>query len=527
MSLPRPSVTHGRGHFSFVQDLCKAFTSTGDLRAVAEEIAGWTRAALSDRTSSVALYMPDESELLAAVLVEGDSKGAAKRFGARRVAFDGGTTIRWRLASDPPQEGALLPVVADDETLGVLEIIAPTGCIEESLALLQCVADRSAVALRSLRTSERAQARARVHDEIPELSRHLMWARTAAEAVGAVVQFCHEREKLPVAAWESLEPGPAMHLTHSRGLSARKAESLRTSLPTMSRSAGTPDPWEGHVALFAEITGAQRVRAIDAGEAVILAAALDGALPAAADAIEMLLHERLRGIKKENMVGRDQDRLDFGIALTAHELRGPILGSLAVLQIIDVNDEQQHRLLEAAKTQLLHLSDLAESLLRWTVAGQAIEKDTTDLSETVKEAIILRVRDGGEPAVDLDAGDGILIEADRVHLRNAIAHILGHAIWHSTGSGKVAVTVKREANVAAVTIEDKGPPLPASEREMLFHPFTRSPDLARSRRSLGLFASRREIEAHGGGVSVSSDSSGVTFRIELPTGNARRPSSEL
>jgi two-component system heavy metal sensor histidine kinase CusS len=227
------------------------------------------------------------------------------------------------------------------------------------------------------------------------------------------------------------------------------------------------------------------------------------------------------------MVGRGRDRLDFGIALTAHELRGPILGSLAVLQIIDVNDKQQHSLLEAAKTQLLHLSDLAESLLRWTVAGQAIEKETTDLSETVKEAIILCVRDGDEPAVDLDARDGILIEADRVHLRNAIAHILGHAIWHSTGSGKVAVTVKREANVAAVTIEDKGPPLPASEREMLFHPFMRSPDLARSRRSLGLFASRREIEAHGGGVSVSSDSSGVTFRIELPTGNARRPSSEL
>jgi signal transduction histidine kinase len=472
--------------------------------------------------------MPDESELLAPVFVQGDSKGAAERFGARRVAFDGGTTIRWRLAaSDPPQEGALLPMVADEETLGVLEVIAPTGSIEESLVLLQCVADRSAVALRSKRAAEQAEASARVHDEIPELSRALMRACTAEEAVGAVVQFCHEREKLPAAAWESLEPGPAMHLTHSRGLSARKAESLRTSLPTMSRSAGAPGPWEGHVARFAEISGADRVTTIDAGEAVILAAALDGALPAAADAIEMLLQERLRGIKKEGMVERGRDRLDFGIALTAHELRGPILGSLAVLQIVDVNDHQQRRLLEAAKTQLLHLSDLAESLLRWTVAGQVIEKEATNLSETVREAITLCVRDGDEPPVDLDARDDILIEADRVHLRNAISHILAHAMWHSTGSGKVAVTVKREANVAAVTIEDKGPPLPASEREMLFHPFTRSPDLARSRRSLGLFASRREIEAHGGGISVSSDSDGVTFRIELPTGNVRRPSSEL
>ena len=527
MSLPRLSVAHGRGHFSFVQDLCQAFGSTGDLESIADEIARWAGAALSDRATAVAIYMPDESDLLAAVFVQGDSKGATERFGARRVAFDGGTTIRWRLASDPPQEGALLPMVADDETLGVLEVIAPTGCIEDSLVLLQCVADRSAVALRLLRESEGAEERTRINNEIHELSRLLMRARTTEEAVGAVVQFCYKCEKLPAAAWESLEPGPSMHLSHSRGLSARKAESLRTSLPTMSRSAGTPDPWEGHATLFAEIAGVQRITAIDAGEAVVLAAPQDGALPAAAEAIEMLLRERLHQIKREGMVDRTRDRLDFGIALTAHELRGPILGSLAVLQIIGVDDKQQHRLLEAAKTQLLHLSDLAESLLRWTVAGQELEKEKTDLSETVREAITLCVRDGDEPMLDLDAGEGIFIEADRVHLRNAIAHILGHALWHSTGSGKAAVTVKRDANMAAVTIEDKGPPLPASERELLFHPFTRSPDLARSRRSLGLFAARRELEAHGGGISVSSDSSGVTFRIELPMSTVRRPSSEL
>ena len=527
MSFPRLSVAHGRGHFEFVQDLCHAFGSVGDLESISEEIARWARAALSDRVSSVGIYMPDRSELLSAVLVQGDSKGATERFGARRVAFDGGTTIRWRLASEPPQEGALLPLVADDETLGVLEVIAPAGCIEEPLVLLQSVADRGAVALRSLRESQRAEARTRITNEIPELSRLLMRARTAEEAVGTVVQFCQESEKLPAAAWESLELGPSLHLSHSRGLAARKAESLRITLPTMSRSAGTPDPWEGHAALFAEIAGARRVTVVDAGEAVVLAGTSDGALPAAAEDIAMLLRERVHQIKKEEMVDRSKDRLDFGIALTAHELRGPILGSLAVLQIIDVDDKQQHRLLEAAKSQLLHLSDLAESLLRWTVAGQELEKESTDLAETVHEAITLCVRDRDEHLLDVDAREGIFIEADRVHLRNAIAHILAHAIWHSTGSGRVAVTVNREADVAIVTIEDKGPPLPASERELLFHPFTRSPDLARSRRSLGLFAARRELEAHGGGISVSSDPSGVTFRIELPMSNLRRPSSEL
>jgi K+-sensing histidine kinase KdpD len=527
MSLPRLSVAHGRGHLAFVQDLCHAFGSGGDLESVSEEIAHWARVALSDQVSSIAVYMPDESELLAGVLVQGDVKGAIERFGARRVAFDGGTTIRWRLASEPPQEGALLPLVADEETLGVLEVIAPAGCIEESFVLLQSVADRSAVALRSLRQSDRVEARTRITNEIPELSRLLMRARTAEETVATVVQFCHKREKLPAAAWEALEPGPSMHLSHSRGLSARKAESLRTALPTMSRSRGTSDPWEGHAALFTEISAAPRVTVIDAGEAVVLAAALDGALPAAAENIAMLLRERLHQIKKEGLVGRSRDRLDFGIALTAHELRGPILGSLAVLQIIDVDDQQQHRLLEAAKSQLLHLSDLAESLLRWTVAGQELEKESTDLAEIVNEAITLCIRDGEEPSIDVDARGGIFIEADRVHLRNAIAHILAHTIWHSTGSGRVAMTVNREADVATVTIEDKGPPLPASERELLFYPFTRSPDLARSRRSLGLFVSRRELEAHGGGISVSSDSSGVTFRIELPISNVRRSSSEL
>ena len=527
MAVPRLSVTQGRERFAFVQDLSRAFGSARDLDAVAEEIARRARAALSDRASSVALYMPDETEHLTPVLLEGDGKGATERFGARRVAFDRRTPIRWRTASEPPQEGVLLPLVTGEETLGVLEVIAPTDCIEESLALLQALADRSAVALRSLRDARQAGEQLRVSNTTAELARLLMRAKTAEEAVSTVVQFCHEHEKLPAAAWEALEPGPSMTLSQSRGLSARKAESLRTALPTMSRSAGTPAPWKGHANLFGEIVGSRRVTVVDAGEAVVLAIARDGALQIAAETIELLLRERLHQIKKEEMTGRSRDRLDFGISLTAHELRGPILGSLAVLQIINTENEQQHRLLNAAKTQLLHLSDLAESLLRWTVAGQELDLKTVDLAEIVGEAITLVIRNEEEPQIDVEIREGILVEADRVHLRNAIGHILGHAIWHSTGSGKVSLTVDREASVATVTIEDKGPPLPASERELLFHPFTRSPDLARSRRSLGLFASRRELEAHGGGISVSSDSSGVTFRIELPLSNVRRSPSEL
>jgi hypothetical protein len=524
MALQHLSVAHDQRHLEFLRELTHAFGTASNLEDATSALVGWARAATRDRATAVAVYLPDSSGILHVILAEGSTDRALDRTKAAQIALDGQTTIRWRLSGAAREEAVLLPLIADGESFGILEVITPADGVDNALVLLEPVASQGATVVRAIRERQELQAKLRLANEIPAFAANLMRAKTPDEAIVAAIDFCHEHAGRAAAAWIALEAGPRLTLCHTRGLTGRRAEELRTTIPTLSRTAGNDSPWHEPAEGFGRTVRADGIAVIDAGDAVIMCA--DSALEPSVDTVAELLRERLHGMKTEVLDGRRRERLDFGVAMTAHELRGPLLGSLAVLQIIEGNDERQKRLLGAAKTQLLHLSELAESLLRWTVAGGRLDKEPTDLTEVVREAVVLRLPDT-ESQVRVEGEDGIFVEADRVHLRNAVAHVLSHATWHSPGDGKVQVAVAQEPGMATVTIEDKGPPLPASERELLFHPLTRSPELPRSRRALGLFAARQELEAHGGGISVSSNQSGVTFRIELPLDGDRRKSSAL
>ena len=69
-------------------------------------------------------------------------------------------------------------------------------------------------------------------------------------------------------------------------------------------------------------------------------------------------------------------------------------------------------------------------------------------------------------------------------------------------------------------VEAVQPLLPAAERDALFDPFVRGQAGRHNRMGagLGLFITRRVVEAHGGRVWVESNGRGATFHIELPTG---------
>jgi two-component system sensor histidine kinase KdpD len=70
----------------------------------------------------------------------------------------------------------------------------------------------------------------------------------------------------------------------------------------------------------------------------------------------------------------------------------------------------------------------------------------------------------------------------------------------------------------SVCVEDQGPGVPASERELIFDPFARGRVGARTRagKGLGLFISRRIVEAHGGTLRLLPGAHGGVFCIELP-----------
>jgi signal transduction histidine kinase len=211
-------------------------------------------------------------------------------------------------------------------------------------------------------------------------------------------------------------------------------------------------------------------------------------------------------------------RLNSGIALTAHEIKSPLLGTLAVMQVLEqtATDRGQHaRLLRQAQRQLQDLAMLTDELLQLTVGNGESAMDPTNLADVVNEVIAMLPEEDRERVAVYGSAE-VLAKGNVVQLRNALRHLIRHGLRHTAKREIVGVRVGGSDRSSLVTITDGGPKVPASEQENLFDPFARDGRGARSMDSLSLFAARRIIEAHGGEIGLDSRDTGTSFTVELP-----------
>jgi signal transduction histidine kinase len=99
-------------------------------------------------------------------------------------------------------------------------------------------------------------------------------------------------------------------------------------------------------------------------------------------------------------------------------------------------------------------------------------------------------------------------------------NILDNAIRYTPAPGTVSLSLRREGQMAIVTITDTGIGIPAKDIPFIFERFYRV-DKSRSRAEggsgLGLAICRHIAEAHGGKIEVESQiGAGSTFSVWLP-----------
>jgi signal transduction histidine kinase len=123
----------------------------------------------------------------------------------------------------------------------------------------------------------------------------------------------------------------------------------------------------------------------------------------------------------------------------------------------------------------------------------------------------------------------VLLEGDRLFLRQALVNIVHNAIKYSPEGGTITVAVLSEVSGVVLEVSDRGPGIPERDQARVFDRFYRV-DKARSSESggagLGLSIAKWAAEAHGGRITLSSEANrGCTFRISLPAAN--RPAESL
>ena len=118
-----------------------------------------------------------------------------------------------------------------------------------------------------------------------------------------------------------------------------------------------------------------------------------------------------------------------------------------------------------------------------------------------------------------DAPRSIVLSGDDDLLKRMLLNVIDNAVKYTPAGGAIDVKLTTENDSARLTVKDTGIGVPLEDQPRIFDRFYRV-DKARSRTlggaGLGLSIAKSIVELHAGAISVSSDSGGSTFTIDLP-----------
>jgi signal transduction histidine kinase len=217
------------------------------------------------------------------------------------------------------------------------------------------------------------------------------------------------------------------------------------------------------------------------------------------------------------------------VSTVSHELRTPLTSIRMYADMLKegwVKDEkaagEYFALIAAESERLARLVNNVLDFSRIERGKKAFEMRPQDPGPVVREAAeTLRpyLREKGL-RLEIDVPDTL---PAATFDRDALVQILVNLIDNASKHGKEEVRVEAGARDGAVVLRvlDRGPGVPAAERERIFDPFTRGANAASGGSGLGLALVRHYATAHKGRVEVSDrEGGGAVFSLVLPKAGA-------
>ena len=516
---PRSEPEHPLSELEVLQGVSRAFGSSPDIDEAGAAAVRWVGAAVGSDQATVRIFLIDPRGGLFALVPRIEVAEDPDRRAAQREILE-----RRRPTRTPVSGGRLLvtfPLVSRGDPVGVLEVQAPATSVEERWATLEAVASQVAIVFRNLHHRASLSSSYEGLRHMSDLAGEMVRARSPEEAVRAAVRFCRERFGGPAAGWLADADPTRLDLVSARGLGSDRGAELRSRMRRIPREDVRDEDSRRRVAeRFAEVAGQPAAAAVPAGEAFLVVGGSAAPNPSFR-LVEDLLEDVLAHLALVSAAERRTERLDLGLALTAHEVRGPLVGALAIIERLLMErhqDEEQHALLDRSREQLQQLAGLVDGMLRWAVAGEPLSLAPADLMEVVRQAVESSSRETGHERVRVTGPREVPVRAEAGHLRVAVLNVVRNALAYSPANTLVSVAVRGADGVATVTVRDRGPGVPQAERESIFDPFMRgsAAHLVRTGNGLGLFIARRIMEAHGGRIWLGSSRVGAAFHLELP-----------
>lgn len=234
-----------------------------------------------------------------------------------------------------------------------------------------------------------------------------------------------------------------------------------------------------------------------------------------ADALNGVLARIERGVAAQRQFAAD----------ASHELRTPltvISTNLDVARRKPREPAHWEHVADDTLAEVRRMTLLVDKLLVLSRAGAAgLAHARTDLRQLVASVgerlqAIARER---SITIDVQPGNPIHAEIDADAIGIVVDNLLRNAIDHSPAGERVNVTLGPGPRI---TVDDRGPGIPADQRQRIFEPFARGMHTNTDRAAgtgigLGLAICKRIVDGHRGQIRVEDrPGGGARFVVELP-----------
>jgi two-component system, OmpR family, sensor histidine kinase VicK len=211
------------------------------------------------------------------------------------------------------------------------------------------------------------------------------------------------------------------------------------------------------------------------------------------------------------------------INVAAHELRTPIQPILGLSEVLlsKIKNKDEHELIDVIARNAKRLQRLTEDILDVTkIESQSLhlQKEKFNFSEVIMNVVsnyesqIKRIKD---VKVSLISEGDFHVEADKERLNQVVSNLIDNAIKF-TQEGSIVISSQRiDDDNVFVSIKDTGIGIDPEIMPRLFSKFATK---SFTGTGLGLFISKKIIEAHGGRIWAENNSggNGATFSFSLP-----------
>jgi signal transduction histidine kinase len=217
---------------------------------------------------------------------------------------------------------------------------------------------------------------------------------------------------------------------------------------------------------------------------------------------------------------------DQFLSIVSHELRTPlttIKGYAQMLRRKLDGDPQGERFTDNIDAQVSRLSRLVDDLLdvtRFSRGAFELMPESMDLRPVLEEVVnrfrVVSPKHKLQLYLDRGSFEGTW---DHDRLEQVMNNLVGNAIKYSPDGGAITVSTRHDNGNVIVSVRDEGLGIPLEDQERLFERFYRGSAEGQEVKGLGLglFVTRRIVEAHGGTISVrSTPGEGSEFSFSLP-----------